>query len=70
MFWYREGELLQSSNRVTIQHIEIGSDVILSLLNIMDTTPSDGGMYNCLAMNEAPGIAEAYFEFTVLCKLQ
>ena len=66
--WYREGEALNNSLRISVQDFELSSDSVLSLLNVIGTVAEDGGTYSCVASNEA-GQTETSFTLTILCEL-
>ena len=65
LMWYREGEMLNMSSRIDFQFNELESHATLSL-NILNTMPSDSGLYSCVAGNRA-GIAESSFQLTINC---
>lgn len=65
--WYRDGEMLNATDRITIQMNETDSQSTLSIYNTEDT---DDGFYACIAENAA-GRAESSFQLTIqsMCSL-
>lgn len=65
--WYKDGRLLNSTERIIISSQEFAPSTVLSVLEIQNTLSTDAGLYNCTAVNEA-GSVGTRFHLTINSK--